>query len=74
MSMDELGNVYISNGQGIMAFDPSGTNILRIPTGSWGDQQYVRRPEQQNLVYHRSGRQSHCRQDERKRRSQLVTR
>ena len=34
MSMDELGNVYISNGQGVMAFDPSGTNILRIPTGS----------------------------------------
>ena len=34
VSMDELGNVYISNGQGVMAFDPSGTNILRIPTGS----------------------------------------
>ena len=34
MSMDELGNVYISNGQGVMAFDPNGKNILRIPTGS----------------------------------------
>ena len=33
MSMDELGNVYISNGQGVMAFDPQGNNILRIPTG-----------------------------------------
>lgn len=33
MSMDELGNVYISNGQGVMAFDPNGNNILRIPTG-----------------------------------------
>jgi gluconolactonase len=33
MSMDELGNVYISNGQGVMAFDPDGNNILRIPTG-----------------------------------------
>lgn len=34
MSMDEQGNVYISNGQGVMAFDPDGNNILRIPTGS----------------------------------------
>jgi len=34
MSMDELGNVYISNGQGVMAFDPNGNNILRIPTGN----------------------------------------
>ena len=34
MSMDELGNVYISNGQGVMAFDPHGNNILRIPTGA----------------------------------------
>jgi gluconolactonase len=34
MSMDEWGNVYISNGQGVMAFAPNGKNILRIPTGS----------------------------------------
>jgi len=34
MSMDELGNVYISNGEGVMAFDPDGNNILKIPTGS----------------------------------------
>jgi gluconolactonase len=34
MSMDELGNVYISNGEGVMAFDPHGNNILRIPTGA----------------------------------------
>jgi gluconolactonase len=33
MSMDELGNVYISNGEGVMAFDRNGTNILIIPTG-----------------------------------------
>ena len=45
MSMDELGNVYISNGQGVMAFDPNGNNILRIPYWHWGDQQYVRRAE-----------------------------
>ena len=34
MSMDALGNVYISNGQGVMAFDPQGHHILTIPTGS----------------------------------------
>jgi len=33
MSMDELGNVYISNGEGVMAFDPNGNNILKIPVG-----------------------------------------
>lgn len=34
MSMDEWGNIYISNGQGVLGFDPNGNNILRIPTGS----------------------------------------
>jgi len=33
MSMYELGNVYISNGEGVMAFDPDGNNILRINFG-----------------------------------------
>jgi gluconolactonase len=33
MSMDELGNFYISNGEGLMAFDKRGNNILKIPTG-----------------------------------------
>jgi gluconolactonase len=33
MSMDELGNIYISNGNGVMVFDPQGNNILTIPTG-----------------------------------------
>lgn len=32
MSMDEDGNVYISNGEGVLAFDPDGNNVLRIPT------------------------------------------
>jgi len=36
MSMDNLGNVYISNGFGLMAFDPAGNNILKIPTGTSG--------------------------------------
>ena len=34
MSMDERGNIYISNGEGVMAFDKRGNNILKIPTGS----------------------------------------
>jgi gluconolactonase len=33
MSMDERGNVYISNGEGVLAFDPGGNLILKIPTG-----------------------------------------
>ncbi len=33
MSMDERGNVYISNGEGVLAFDRHGNNILKIPTG-----------------------------------------
>jgi gluconolactonase len=35
MSMDEHGNVYISNGEGVLAFDPDGNNVLKIsiPTG-----------------------------------------
>ena len=36
MSMDESGNVYISNGLGVNAFDPDGNKILNIPTGSGG--------------------------------------
>ena len=34
LALDDAGNVYISNGQGVMAFDPNGNNILRIPTGT----------------------------------------
>jgi gluconolactonase len=34
MSMDERGNIYISNSLGITAFDPKGNRILNIPTGS----------------------------------------
>src|SRR5690606_22141734 len=33
MSMDEKGNVYISNEYGVTAFDPGGNKILNIPTG-----------------------------------------
>jgi len=32
MSMDEFGNIYISNNVGIMGFDPQGNNILIIPS------------------------------------------
>jgi gluconolactonase len=31
MSMDELGNIYISNGRGVLGFDPNGNQILTIP-------------------------------------------
>lgn len=31
MSMDEHGNIYISNGFGITAFDPNGNKVLNIP-------------------------------------------
>jgi gluconolactonase len=33
MSMDDRGNIYISNGLGVTAFDPKGNKILNIPTG-----------------------------------------
>lgn len=33
MSMDEQGNIYISNGNGVVAFDPEGNEVLTIPTG-----------------------------------------
>ncbi|HEX5168306.1 MAG TPA: SMP-30/gluconolactonase/LRE family protein [Cyclobacteriaceae bacterium] len=32
MSMDELGNIYISNGLGVTAFDPKGNKVFNIPT------------------------------------------
>ncbi|MEP7377425.1 MAG: SMP-30/gluconolactonase/LRE family protein [Chitinophagaceae bacterium] len=33
MSMDELGNVYVSTNQGVVVYNSKGTNILTIPTG-----------------------------------------
>ncbi len=33
MSMDERGNIYISNGRGVTAFDPNGNKIFNVPTG-----------------------------------------
>ena len=34
MSMDEKGNIYISNSLGVTAFDQAGIKILNIATGS----------------------------------------
>jgi gluconolactonase len=31
MSMDERGNIYISNSEGVLGFDPQGNHILKIP-------------------------------------------
>lgn len=37
MSMDENGNVYISNGRGLMAFEPKNGNlVLQVPLGGGG--------------------------------------
>jgi gluconolactonase len=33
MSMDSQGNVYISNGLGVVVFDPTGTKLMTIDTG-----------------------------------------
>jgi len=33
MSMDERGNIYISNSLGVTAFDPKGKKIFNVPTG-----------------------------------------
>lgn len=33
MSMDQFGNIYISNGLGVVVFNPKGTEVLRIDTG-----------------------------------------
>lgn len=33
MSMDDRGNIYISNGFGVVVFDPKGTELVRIFTG-----------------------------------------
>lgn len=33
MSMDEKGNIYISNSLGVTAFDPNGKRIFNVPTG-----------------------------------------
>ena len=74
MSMDELGNVYISNGQGVMAFDQSGTNILRIPTGSGATNNTFAGRNNKILFITGPVDKVTYRQDERKRRSQLVTR
>jgi gluconolactonase len=32
MSMDDRGNIYISNGLGVTAFDPKGNKIFNVPT------------------------------------------
>jgi gluconolactonase len=36
MSMDENGNIYISNSYGVTAFDPRGNRIFNVPTGPSG--------------------------------------
>jgi gluconolactonase len=49
MSMDEKGNIYISNGLGVTAFDPGGNKILNIPTGSGATNNVFAGPNEKTL-------------------------
>ena len=74
MSMDELGNIYISNGQGVMAFDPNGNNILRIPTGTGATNNTFAGRDDKLLFITGPVDQCDRDQNEGQRRTQLVTR
>lgn len=37
MSMDEKGNIYVSNAEGVTAFDKYGTKVFNIPCGTGGN-------------------------------------
>ena len=65
MSMDERGNVYISNGEGVLAFDPNGNNILKIPIAGGATNNTFAGRNGKTLVHHRSrgprdGHQDEC--------------
>lgn len=49
MSMDELGNIYISNGNGVMIFNPKGDHILTIPTGGGATNNVFAGPNEKTL-------------------------
>jgi gluconolactonase len=49
MSMDERGNVYISNQYGVTAFNPQGTRIFNVPTGSGGTNNVFGGPHEKTL-------------------------
>lgn len=58
MSMDEKGNIYISNGLGVTALDSAGNKILNIPTGG-GATNNVFAGENNKIIYYHS-RQGNC--------------
>lgn len=49
MSMDERGNIYISNGFGVVVFDPSGKELVRIFTGGGATNNVFAGPDQKTL-------------------------
>jgi len=50
MSMDERGNIYISNGFGVVVFDPNGKELVRIFTGGGATNNVFAGKDQKTLV------------------------
>jgi len=49
MSMDERGNIYISNSYGVTAFDPHGNRIFNVPTGTGATNNVFGGPDNKTL-------------------------
>jgi len=49
MSMDEKGNIYISNQYGVTAFDPKGNKIFNVPTGGGATNNVFAGPNEKTL-------------------------
>lgn len=49
MSMDERGNIYISNGLGVVVFDPDGNELMTIFTGGGATNNVFAGPDQKTL-------------------------
>jgi gluconolactonase len=50
MSMDERGNIYISNGLGVVVFDPNGNKLVTIFTGGGATNNVFAGKDQKTLV------------------------
>jgi gluconolactonase len=55
MSMDNRGNIYISNGNGVMAFDPHGNHILTVPPIAGGGTNNTFAGRHNNLLFMTDG-------------------
>ena len=49
MSMDNRGNIYISNGLGVVVFDTGGKELVRIFTGGGATNNVFAGPDQKTL-------------------------